>query len=91
MERSESRCAPGAEGPCGNAHHDSRKQSERREGGRPGCLLHGSGDHPLLGFQGILVGVLALLLCAYISDGWTKLEKRSNDALRHDVAFGTGG
>lgn len=39
----------------------------------------------------IIVGLLALLLSAYISDGWTKLEKKSNEALRHDVAFGAGG
>lgn len=51
----------GAEGPCKNAHRDSGKQSERRkEGSRPGCLLHGGGDHTLLRLQGVLVGVLAL-------------------------------
>lgn len=51
----------GVEGPCENAHHDSRKQSERRkEGSRPGHMLHGGGDHPLLDLQGVLVGVLAL-------------------------------
>lgn len=39
----------------------------------------------------IIVGLLALLLGAYISDGWAKLEKKSNGALHHDIAFGTGG
>ncbi|MFW0111457.1 hypothetical protein ACN082_01665 [Rothia sp. CCM 9417] len=39
----------------------------------------------------IIVGLLALLLGAYLADGWTKLEKKSNEALRQDVAFGAGG
>lgn len=51
----------GAEGPCKNAHRNSGKQSEKKkEVGRPERLLHGGGDHPLLGLQGVLVGVLAL-------------------------------
>lgn len=51
----------GAVDPCENAHRNSGKQSERmKERGRPGCLLHGSGDHLLLQLQVILIGMLAL-------------------------------
>lgn len=39
----------------------------------------------------IIVSLLALLLAAYISDGWTKLEKKSKEAFHQDVAFGAGG
>lgn len=48
--------------PVKNAHHNSGKQSERRkEDGQLVQLLHGSGDHPLLRLQVVLIGVLALL------------------------------
>lgn len=39
----------------------------------------------------IIVGLLALLLVAYVSDGWTMLEKKRDESFRHDVAFGAGG
>lgn len=39
----------------------------------------------------IIVGLLAMLLVAYASDGWTKLEKKSAEALHRDLAFGAGG
>ncbi|WP_180377858.1 MULTISPECIES: hypothetical protein [Rothia] len=39
----------------------------------------------------VIVGLVAILLAAYASDGWAKLEKKSAEALHRDMAFGAGG
>ncbi|WP_237202803.1 hypothetical protein [Rothia endophytica] len=38
----------------------------------------------------IIVALLAMLLVAYAADGWSKLEKKSTEALQQDIAFGPG-
>lgn len=38
----------------------------------------------------IIVALLAMLLVAYAADGWSKLEKKSAEALQRDIAFGSG-
>lgn len=38
----------------------------------------------------IIVGLAAILFVAYASDGWTRLQKKSAEALHRDLVFGSG-
>ncbi|MDO4897916.1 MAG: hypothetical protein Q3965_01275 [Rothia sp. (in: high G+C Gram-positive bacteria)] len=38
----------------------------------------------------IIAALLALLFVAFASDGWKKLEKKSQQALHRDLALGLG-
>lgn len=61
LGRHHARRVPAQRVPVKNAHHNSRKQSERKkEDGQLVQLLHGSSDHPLLRLHVVLIGVLTL-------------------------------
>lgn len=37
-----------------------------------------------------MLAMLAMLLVSHAADGWSKLEKKSAEALQRDIAFGSG-
>lgn len=38
----------------------------------------------------VIIAMLAMLLVSHAADGWSKLEKKSAEALQRDIAFGSG-